>query len=90
MTEPLGLGYTEEALTYLESVPKKIRGQIIKKCEALRSAPRPAGSKVVQGQSGDDGEIVYRERSGDYRMLYVVRESQVIVLDIDHRKDVYR
>jgi hypothetical protein len=40
----------------------------------------------------DDGEPVYRERSGDYRILYVVRTNPdlVLILDIDHRKDVYR
>jgi len=32
------------------------------------------------------------ERSGDYRILYVVRKNpgEVIVLDIDNRKDVYK
>jgi mRNA-degrading endonuclease RelE of RelBE toxin-antitoxin system len=29
-------------------------------------------------------------RSGDYRILYVVRGMIVCVLDIDNRKDVYR
>lgn len=40
-----------------------------------------------------DGEDqVYRVRSGDYRILYVVRGNphQIVVLDIDHRRDVYR
>ena len=35
---------------------------------------------------------MYRERSGDYRILYVVRSNpaEVMILDIDNRKDVYR
>jgi hypothetical protein len=39
-----------------------------------------------------EGDPVYRERSGDYRILYVVRSNpdEVLILDIDHRKDVYR
>ena len=35
---------------------------------------------------------MYRERAGDCRILYVVRDkpAEVIITDIDHRKDVYR
>lgn len=28
--------------------------------------------------------------SGDYRILYVVRDQEVMVIDIGDRKDVYR
>jgi mRNA-degrading endonuclease RelE of RelBE toxin-antitoxin system len=52
--------------------------------------PYADGTKKLKGVTSDDGESVYRERSGDYRILYVVREVEVVVLDIDHRKDVYR
>ena len=44
---------------------------------------------MLRGMS-DGEERVYRERSGDYRILYVVRDSIVVVIDIDNRKDVYR
>ena len=33
-------------------------------------------------------EAIWRVRSGDYRILYVVRAQEVVVIDIDHRKDV--
>ena len=38
------------------------------------------------------GEPILRERSGDYRILYVLRKDpdQVVILDIDHRKDIYK
>ncbi len=34
---------------------------------------------------------MYRVRVGDYRILYAVRESALLVLvvDIDHRRDIY-
>jgi mRNA-degrading endonuclease RelE of RelBE toxin-antitoxin system len=35
-------------------------------------------------------DAVWRIRSGVYRILYVVRPAEIIVIDIDHRKDVYR
>jgi mRNA-degrading endonuclease RelE of RelBE toxin-antitoxin system len=51
--------------------------------------PTPPGSKKLQGVM--DGENpVYRARQGDYRILYSVRGVIIVILDIDHRKDVYR
>jgi len=58
----------------------------------LSQEPKPPGCKLVRGMV-DEGEPVYRIRQGDYRALYVVREPlvkpAVVILDIDHRKDVY-
>lgn len=92
MSTPLfGFAYSEKALAYLKKVPKKIRKQIVAKMNALADDPYPSSCKCLQGTKDDD-EKVYRIRSGDYRILYVVRDnpSQIVILDIDHRKDVYR
>ena len=88
----VGFAFTDSALCFLEALPPKIRKQVLKKAKALLADPHPPGSKKLQDVETDDGQPVYRERSGDYRILYVVRSNpaEVIVLDIDHRKDVYR
>jgi len=85
-----GFAYTESALQYLETViPPKIRGQIKRRVEKLAFNPTPPGSRKLQGVM--DGENpVYRARQGDYRILYSVRGVIIVILDIDHRKDVYR
>jgi mRNA interferase RelE/StbE len=87
-----GFAYSEAALKFLETtVPAKIGGQIKRRIDALASNPTPPGSKKLQGVM--DGENpVYRVRQGDYRILYAVRNNpkQIVILDIDHRKDVYR
>jgi mRNA interferase RelE/StbE len=90
MTSLYGFAYSEVALKYLETmVPVKIRGQIKRRIEALAANPAPPGSKKLQGVM--DGENpVYRARQGDYRILYSVRGVIIVILDIDHRKDVYR
>lgn len=92
MSALYGFAFSEDALEFLESiVPVKIRGQIRRRIEALTSNPMPAGSKKLQGVM--DGENpVYRVRQGDYRILYAVRNnpSQIVVLDIGHRKDIYK
>ena len=85
-----GFAYAEPALEYLERmVPRKIRGQIKRRIEALAANPTPAGSKKLIGVV--DGEYpVYRVRQGDYRILYSVRPIIIVILDIGNRKDVYR
>ncbi len=86
-----GFAYTPQALAFLKTIQSKFRKQIVKRIEALATDPLPANSRIVQNRSDGD-DLVYRIRSGDYRVLYVVRENpnQVVILDIGHRKDVYR
>lgn len=87
-----GFAFTEDALAFLGTLPPKVRSQVIKKARALQTHPHPNGAIPLRGIVTADGDQVYRERSGDYRILYVVKSNpgEVIVLDIDHRKDVYR
>jgi mRNA interferase RelE/StbE len=84
-----GFAYSSQALAFLKGLPKKIRRQIIAKVQALARDPYPPTCKMLQGMR-DGEESVYRVRSGDYRILYVVRKVVVIILDIGHRKDIYR
>ena len=87
-----GLSVSQCALSFLETLPHKIRAQIIKRVKALILNPHPQGSKKLQGIESNHGESLYRERSGDYRILYVVRSDppHVAVIDIDNRKDIYK
>jgi len=89
MARYYGFAYDPDCLAYLRTLPQKIRKQIITKIQKLAANPYPSTAKLMKGMK-DCGGRVYRERSGDYRILYVVRDTIVVVLDIDHRKDVYR
>ena len=81
-----GFSYTQAALDAFEKLPKKSRRQIKSKIDGLVGGTIARGVKV----RGIDANI-YRIRSGDYRILYTVRgSSHVIILDIGHRKDIYR
>ena len=83
--------YTPQSLAFLKTIQPKFRKQIIKRVQALAANPLPYNSRVVQNRM--DGEhVVRRIRSGDYRVLYSIRkkQGQIFILDIDHRKDVYR
>jgi mRNA interferase RelE/StbE len=52
---------------------------------ALAENPRPSGCKKLMGREG------WRIRSGDYRAIYEIDDSQkrVTVLHIGNRRDVY-
>jgi mRNA interferase RelE/StbE len=77
----------DKALNELANLPRKIQRQITNKIDNLSSDPRPAGCKIIQ-----QDKSLYRIRSGDYRIVYQIREKQVLVLvvSIGHRKDIYR
>lgn len=85
------LAYDPNALAFLESLQPKFRRQIARKINALTANPYPPGSRVVQQRLHEDRRV-HRIRSGDYRVLYSVRDDppQIIVLDIGHRKDIYK
>lgn len=86
-----GLVFTDTSLNNLSYIPHKTRVRVIKKTKALINNARPPGSVKLKGVT-NNGESVYRIRCGDYRVLYVIRSNpaEVVVLDIDHRKDVYQ
>lgn len=77
-----------KALAELATLPKKIHRQIANKIDRLSTNAHPSGCKVLKkGKS-----LLYRIRSCDYRIVYQIREKQVLILvvRIAHRKDVYK
>ncbi len=69
-----------------ESIPQKELNRILQKIEALSENPRPSGSQKLSGQEQ------YRIRQGRYRILYSIQDQEltVWVVQVGHRKDVYR
>lgn len=69
-----------------ESIPQKELNRILQKIEALSENPRPSGSQKLSGQER------YRIRQGRYRILYSIQDQEltVWVVQVGHRKDVYR
>ena len=88
----VSLTFSKTALDNLGTIPHKARVRLIKKAKALIDDPHPRGSKKLWNYAAGNHESVYRLRSGDHRILYLVRShpGEVVVFDIGHRKDVYR
>ena len=70
----------------LASCPRDVRERLTAAIRELGGAPRPQGCAKLMGRDG------WRIRVGDHRVLYVVndRSLRVVVVDVGHRKEVYR
>jgi mRNA interferase RelE/StbE len=84
---PYRVVLSDEAARQIRELPQSVQRQVIAKIEALAAEPRPAGSKKLVGQEG-----LWRVRSGDYRILYTIDGGELLVLVVlvQHRRDVYR
>jgi mRNA interferase RelE/StbE len=61
--------------------------KIWQRIQSLKTDPFPRGSRKLMGR-----ETGYRLRQGNYRILYqVITDIQkIIVIQVGHRKDIYR
>jgi mRNA interferase RelE/StbE len=77
----------ESALKSLVEMPARQQLRIKRKIDVLAENPCPPGHRKIKGE-----EHTYRIRVGDYRVVYRVFETTVVImiLRIGHRKDVYR
>ena len=77
---------TKSAAKELERVPTRDRQRIATKIRNLADNPRPVG---VEKLSGDDK---FRIRQGNYRILYEIIDTDLIVtvVRIGDRREVYR
>lgn len=84
---PWRIEFTRTAEQQFRDLPRKEQRRLAARIDALADNPRPPGVKKLAGE-----ESLYRLRSGDYRVLYTVKDTLLIVLvvKIGHRRDVYR
>jgi mRNA interferase RelE/StbE len=69
-----------------QNIPKSDAERILRRIEKLADDPRPIGCEKLTGQER------YRLRQGSYRILYSIRDRELVVwvVKIGHRKDIYR
>ncbi|MBE7412671.1 MAG: type II toxin-antitoxin system RelE/ParE family toxin [Leptospiraceae bacterium] len=60
--------------------------KIKKEIGKLEKTPKPVGVKKLKGREG------YRIRIGNYRIIYSIDDikKMILILGVDHRKDIYR
>jgi mRNA interferase RelE/StbE len=71
----------------LSKIPKRIAIRIREAIRSLATDPRPDGCKKLKGSKSD-----YRIREGDYRIIYEVRDDELVILLImvANRREAYR
>lgn len=77
---------SKKAEKTLKKLSAKYFDKIVEAIENLGDDPRPDGCKKLKGRPA------YRIRVSNYRIIYEVKDDELIVLviTIGHRKDVYR
>jgi mRNA interferase RelE/StbE len=70
----------------LDNLPKIERDRLTFNIQLLTDDPRPNGVKKLKGYNS-----AYRIRVGDYRIIYNIKDRELIVLllSVSHRKDAY-
>ena len=74
-----------EGKTQLDRLPKTIRARIYALVERLERWPQVSGAKPLRGKLAGK----FRLRTGDYRLLFRVEGSNIIVERIGHRGGFY-
>jgi mRNA interferase RelE/StbE len=70
----------------LKKLPREIVGRILNAVEQLSTEPYPSGVRKLVSS-----EHTYRIRVGDYRIIYSVIASALVIeiIRVGHRRDVY-
>ena len=81
------VSFTRAALKVLNKLDLPLRHRILAALTLLEENPQPDGVKKL---AGDDN--AWRIRIGDYRVLYEIRDGQllVVIFRAAHRREVYR
>jgi mRNA interferase RelE/StbE len=84
--------YTVEVLRRAEKVlrgltDRKLYHRLREAIDALATAPRPQGCTKLSGTKN-----IYRVRVGDHRIVYQIVDDRllVLVIDLGHRREIYR
>lgn len=75
----------QSAVKEINKIPKNILQKILPKIHSLETEPRLIGSNKLSGKD------LYRIRGGQYRIVYQIINTKMIVyiVKIGHRKNIY-
>lgn len=76
---------THRAIKDLEKFDDSIKVRLRKALLRFQSAPLKHAEKLTDSQLGS-----CRFRVGDYRIIFDLVESDIVVLRIGHRRDIYK
>ena len=81
------LSYKKPAVKAIQKLTPAVRARLKQKLEWFIAQPDPL---VFAHPLTKPADAQYRYRVGDYRVLFDVSGSDIIVLFVQHRREVYR
>lgn len=81
--------FTPAAARDLKKLDPAIRAQLLRASTVLNTSPYPGASARIKPLVGITLRH-YRLRVGDYRIIYRIEESQVIIVRVAHRREAYQ
>jgi mRNA interferase RelE/StbE len=81
------IDFAPTAVRQLRKLDPSARRRVQAAIELLSTDPRPAEAKKLVGGEGE-----WRVRTGDYRIVYEIHDSRLVVLVValGHRRGIYR
>lgn len=81
------ISYAPSAARAIRKLDGQTARRLVTAISELAANPRPPGCIRLKGGSGE-----FRIRVGDYRVVYDVKDQElvVLVLRLGHRREVYR
>jgi len=80
--------FKPSAQKQMAQLNKTTQQRIAKKLQFYLSQDEPLAYAVKMADSGLDGQ--YRFRIGDYRLIFDVANNKIIILKVQHRRDIYK
>ena len=77
--------YTHRAEKDIRKLPPEIKKRIGKSLFRFKEDPLRYANQLVDPKLG-----TYRFRIGDYRVIFDIEGSEIIVLRVGHRREIYR
>ncbi len=79
------LRFTQRAVKDIEQLDTLVKKRLAKKILALQDDPIGKSKKLLNPKLGS-----YRYRIGDYRVIFDIAGSDIVILRVGHRKEIYR
>lgn len=79
------LVYTKRAVGDIEKLDFQVRKRIGKTLLRYKEDPFKYAERFTDSNLG-----TYRFRIGDYRIIFDVEDSDIVVLRVGHRKEIYK
>jgi mRNA interferase RelE/StbE len=79
--------WRERAIRQLRAIPQPAALAILQALTPLGDDPRRPDANVKKLAGYEDR---YRLRVGDYRVIYEIMDEQLVILDVGHRREIYR